>query len=141
MVQPRAYYNVSREGLESDLTVKSMVSHREVKSAARRRRRLSRLERDSLDMKLESAVRGKKTLKQRLLSTDSDWLSEKVASFDDIKSFLEMGASPNFIITHHMAESTNILDIERRNANGDEGVDLLKSYGALITTKKKSATK
>jgi hypothetical protein len=46
-----------------------------------------------------------------------------------------MGANLNLIISHPMAEPTDILDIERRNANRDEVIDLLKSYEALITTK------
>jgi ankyrin repeat protein len=45
-----------------------------------------------------------------------------------------MGSNPNFIISHLLAEPTDILDIERRNANLDGDIDLLKSYGALITT-------
>ena len=45
-----------------------------------------------------------------------------------------MGAKPNFIISHPMAEPTDILGIERRNANRDGVTDLLKNYGALITT-------
>jgi hypothetical protein len=46
-----------------------------------------------------------------------------------------VGANPNFSISHSTTEPTDILDIERRNANHDRVIDLLKSYGALTTTK------